>query len=497
MLNVPSDLHPATHSFLAREHGHFIDGKSQRGEGASIDVFDPATGLVIAKVPDATEQEVDRAVKAARAALGGEWSKMRPADREKVLVRLADLIEANGEELAQIETMNQGKSIMISRMLEAGHSSEFTRYMAGWATKIEGSTLDVSIGFPPGVQYRAMTLREPVGVVGAIVPWNFPLVMAVWKIAPALACGCTVVLKPAEETPLTALRLAELCLEAGVPAGVVNVITGYGHTAGASLVAHPGVDKVAFTGSTEVGRKIGEAALKNMTRFSLELGGKSPMIVLDDFDPAMAAQGAAAGIFFNNGQVCTASSRLYVHKKIFDNVVSDLAGAAAQMKVGPGMDPANQINPLVSRRQQERVKGYIAQGLADGARAATGGPDSDGDGFFVRPTILVDTNHAMSVVREEIFGPVMVAMPFDDLDEALAKANDTVYGLGASVWSNDYSKIMRAVGAIKAGTVWVNTHNAVDANMPFGGFKHSGMGREMGRAAIDLYTETKSVCFAY
>ena len=489
---------PEVRAFLGRAHGHFIGGRLVPGGDATVPVYNPATGEEISRVPDGSVDDVDKAVAAARAAFeDGDWRRMRPADRERILIKLAEVLERDGETLAQIEMLNQGKSIMMARGVEVGHSVEFIRYMAGWATKIEGSTLDVSIPFPPGTQYRAMTLREPVGVVGAIIPWNFPLVMAVWKIAPALACGCTVVLKPAEETPLTALRLAELCLEAGVPPGVVNVVTGRGETTGAALARHPGIDKVAFTGSTEVGKLIGEAAIRNMTRFSLELGGKSPVIVLDDMAPEIAAEGAAAAIFFNQGQVCTAGSRLYVQKPIFDKVVERLAGAASALRVGPGWDPANQINPLVSKRHKERVSGYIRSGAEEGARIAAGGEEFPGNGYFVRPTVLVDVDHRMKVVREEIFGPVITAMPFDDLDEVARKANDTIYGLGASIWSNDYRKIMGMVGKLKAGSVWVNTHNIIDPNLPFGGFKQSGIGREMGRAALDLYTETKSVCFAY
>ena len=491
-------LLPEVKSFLGRKFGHYIDGKTVEGKGGTIPVFDPATGQVLAHVPDATAAEVDAAVAAARRAFSeGPWPKMRPADREAILMRLSQLIEKHGEELAQIETLNQGKSINISRMIEVGGGSEFVRYMAGWATKIEGSTIDLSIGFPPGTSYRAMTLREPVGVVGAIVPWNFPTIMFVWKVAPALATGCTVVLKPAEETPLSALRLVELCAEAGVPPGVVNVVTGVGEKAGAALCSHPGIDKVAFTGSTEVGKKIGHAAIDNMTRFSLELGGKSPVIMLDDVGMEMAIGGAAGAIFFNQGQVCTAGSRLYVHKSKFDKVVDGLADVASKMPIGSGLDPATAINPLVSEVQQKRVSRYVEGGLKAGAKALTGGGPVDSAGFFFKPTVLVGVKPDMEVVREEIFGPVVVAQPFDDLDEVIRQANDTVYGLGASVWSNDLGKVMKVTAKLRAGTVWVNTHNMIDPNMPFGGFKQSGYGREMGRAALDLYTETKSLCIAY
>lgn len=498
MSNEAGGASPQVQAFLNRQHGHFIDNRTMLPVGADLlDIRNPATGQVIAQIPDGGAADVDAAVASARRAFAGGWGRSRPADRERILLRLADLIEQNADELAELETLNQGKSIFISRAVEVGGSIDWVRYAAGWATKIEGSTLDVSIMAIPGAKYRAMTLREPVGVVGAIVPWNFPLAMAVWKIAPALACGCTVVLKPSEETPLTALRLAELCREAGVPAGVVNVVLGRGERAGASLANHRGIDKVAFTGSTQVGKIIGTAAVKNMTRFSLELGGKSPVIVLRDADIEAAAQGAAMGIFFNQGQVCTAGSRLLVHRSIFEPVTSRLGQIASAMKIGPGIDPDNQINPLVSARQQQRVFGYVQQGLKEGARALSGGTAHEGSGYFVKPTVLVDVTPEMTVVREEIFGPVVVAMPFDTVDEALALANDTDFGLAASVWSNDYRNVMTLVGGLKAGTVWVNAHNVLDPNLPFGGFKQSGMGREHGRSMIDLYTESKSVLMAY
>lgn len=496
MSSKSSVVSPRVSAFLDRRHGHFIDNETVAGTGELLNVWNPADGTVIAQVPEATAEDVDQAVASARRAFDNGWATSRPADRERILCRLADLIEEHGDELAELETLNQGKSIFISRAIEVGGGAETVRYMAGWATKIEGTTLDTSIQAIPGAKYRAMTLREPVGVVGAIIPWNFPLSMAIWKIAPALACGCTIVLKPAEETPLTALRLAELCREAGVPPGVVNVVTGRGHTTGAALASHPGLSKIAFTGSTDVGKLIGTAALQNMTRFSLELGGKSPVIVLEDADVDQAAQGAAMGIFFNQGQVCTAGSRLFVHRKIFDAVVHKLAQIAEGMRIGPGLDAANQINPLVSARQRDRVLGYLQQGTQDGAELLTGG-QYDGPGYYVRPSVLVNVKPTMSVVREEIFGPVVVAMPFDDLDEALHEANATDYGLAASVWSNDYQKIMRAVSALKAGTVWVNAHNLLDPNLPFGGFKQSGLGRELGRSILDMYTESKSVLMAY
>jgi len=487
----------ATRAFLDQPHGHVIDHEVVRpAANPLLDVYDPATGRVIAQIPDAGPQEVDAAVASARRAFEG-WRQTRPAERERILVKLSELIERHAEELAELETLNQGKSIHLSRAVDVGSSVDFVRYAAGWATKIEGTTVDLSTQAMPGARYRAITLREPVGVVAAVVPWNFPLVIALWKVVPALACGCTVVLKPSEETPLTALRLAALCREAGVPPGVVNVLLGRGATAGAALTQHPGIDKIAFTGSTEVGKVIGKAAVQNMTRFSLELGGKSPVIVLPDADVESAAQGAAAAIFLNNGQVCTAGSRLLVHRSIFEAVTRRLANIASGMTIGAGLDPTAQINPLVSARQQARVQGYVQKGLAEGGRALSGGASHDGPGYFVRPTVLVDVTPQSTVVREEIFGPVVAALPFDSVDEALHLANDTVYGLAASVWSNDYRAVMALTSGLKAGTVWVNTHNVLDPALPFGGFKQSGIGREQGRAMVDLYTESKSVMMAY
>jgi phenylacetaldehyde dehydrogenase len=492
------EIAPKVRAFLSRQLGHFINNAMEAPSAPFVDVFDPATGKILTRVPDGQAEDIDRAVAAARAAFErGPWPAMRPSDREQILMRLSQLIGDNGEEIAQLETLNQGKSINLSRAAEVGHAVEFIRYMAGWATKIEGATIDVSIPVPPGARYRAMVVREPVGVVGAIVPWNFPLGMAVWKVAPALACGCTLVLKPAEETPLTALRLAELCAEAGVPPGVINVVTGRGETTGAALARHPSLDKIAFTGSTEVGKLIGRSAIENMTRFSLELGGKSPVIVLADTPVEIATSGAAGAIFFNQGQVCTAGSRLYIEKSKFDIVVDALATSAKQMSIGPGLDPDNMINPLVSARHQKRVQSYINRGIEEGATALAGGAPVDLPGYYVRPTVLVDVNQRMTVVREEIFGPVVTAMPFENEDEVIKFANDSSYGLSASVWSNDLKRVMTIIPKIKAGTVWVNCHNMIDPNMPFGGYKQSGYGREHGRAMLDLYTESKSICLAY
>jgi len=497
-MNTRKLLSEATNRFLDAPKrmligGHWVDAQ----EGGTLDVRDPATGEIFANVPAGTAADVERAVSAARRAFEhGEWPHMRPAQRERLLLRLADLVEREARSLAEIEALDNGKSVVLAQHVDMAMAVDFLRYMAGWATKIEGTTHDVSIPFIPQAQYFAFTRKEPVGVVGAIIPWNFPLLMAVWKIGPALAAGCTVVLKPAEETPLTAVRLGELIGEAGIPPGVVNIVTGLGPTAGAALCAHAGVDKIAFTGSTEVGKHVQRAAVDRLTRVSLELGGKSPVIVLDDADPAQAAAGAANAIFFNQGQVCTAGSRLYVQRKTFDRVVAELAAIAGKLKLGPGLDPSSELGPLVSDTQRDRVCRYIEHGVAQGAQIAAGGGRVGERGYFVQPTVLTNARQEMRVVQEEIFGPVVVALPFDDADDAVRLANDTMYGLGASIWSNDLRRVHRMIPRIKAGTVWVNCHSMLDSSLPFGGFKQSGIGREMGRAALDLFTETKSVLMA-
>ena len=474
-----------------------IDGKSVSAQsGDTYPVYNPATGDVLAHLPACDAKDVDLAVAAAQAAFEGPWSKMLPVQRQGLLLKLADLIEANGEELAQLETLNQGKSIMLSRLVEVQSSAEYFRYMAGWATKIEGSTLDVSIAIPPGMRYQAYTRKEAVGVVAAITPWNFPLNMACWKIAPALAAGCTVVLKPAEETPLTSIRLAQLCLEAGIPEGVVNVVTGMGETAGAPLVAHQGVAKITFTGSTETGKLIGIQAMRDMKRVTLELGGKAPMVMFDDMDLELLGAAAGIGTFFNTGQTCCAGVRIYAQKGIYEKALEVIAGVTRSLAIGSGLDPRNQINPVVSARHQAHVKACIARGIEDGAKPMIGASAPD-KGYFVAPELFTDVRQDMALMQEEVFGPVVTMTPFTDPDEAIRLANGTRYGLGASLWTNDLNKVMRYVPKIQAGTVWVNSHNIPDQNMPFGGYKQSGIGREHGRGALDNYLETKSVCVAY
>ncbi|MCP8466426.1 aldehyde dehydrogenase family protein [Pseudomonas sp. ZM23] len=492
------EILPKVADFLQRKHGCFIDGAWVAFEGARTDVLNPATGQAISSVADIDTALLDRAVKSAHDSFKSRvWADLRPADRERILLRFADLVEANGEELAQLETLSQGKSINISRMLDVGATVEFMRYMAGWATKIEGQSLNVSIPLPPGARFTAYTRREPLGVVAGIVPWNFPLMIAVWKLIPALATGNSVVIKPASETPLTALRLAELAFEAGVPAGVFNLVTGDGPRIGGGLASHKLVNKVSFTGSTAVGRSVGLAAVQNMTRFALELGGKNPMVILADADIDKAVQGALLGGLLNNGQVCAAASRFYVHRSRYDEFVEKLAAAVAGMSLGEGMDPSAQINPLVSRKQQRSVLDHIARAGQQGARIVCGGQDVGGDGFYVQPTVLADVTMQMSVARDEVFGPVLAVLPFDDDEQAIEMANDSEYGLGASLWTNDLSKAMNLVPRIESGTVWVNAHVLLDPSMPFGGVKQSGMGREFGRAVVEAYTEIKSVCIAH
>jgi phenylacetaldehyde dehydrogenase len=486
-------LSPAAASFLTKELKMLIGGQwVAAASGKTFPVEDPATQEIVAQVPAGEKEDIDRAVRAARKAFeSGPWPKISPAERAKLVWRLGDLLEKHADEFSELEALDNGKPVTNARRGDLPGSYEMFRYMAGWCQRLNGETIPVS----SAGDWHAYTLREPVGVVGQIIPWNFPLMMAAWKLAPALAAGCTIVLKPAEQTPLSALRLGELILEAGFPAGVVNIVTGFGETAGAALAEHPDVDKVAFTGSTEVGKLIVKAAAGNLKRVSLELGGKSPAIVFPDADMDGAIAGTADAIFYNQGQCCTAGSRLFAHKSVYDKVVQGVVDQAGKLKVGHGLDKTVNLGPLVSKEQHERVTGFIQAGRTQGAEVVTGGSAIGNQGYFVAPTVLAKTSRDMKVVREEIFGPVVCIQSFDDDDlEAVAKfANDTEYGLQASIWTRNLRVAHLLARKIKAGTICINNHNYGDPAWPFGGYKQSGWGREMGKEVMEHYTETKSV----
>ena len=483
------NISPKLAKFLEGTKQLYINGKFvDAAGGKTFDTMNPATGEVLAKVAEAEEEDINLAVKAARKAFDeGPWSRMSAAQRSRLIYKLADLMEENKVELAQLETLDNGKPYSETSNADVPLAVEHFRYFSGWATKIVGQTIPVQ------GNYFNYTRHEPVGVVGQIIPWNFPLLMAAWKLGAALATGCTVVLKPAENTPLSALYLAELIQEAGFPDGVVNIVPGYGQTAGQPLVDHPDIDKIAFTGSTKVGKSIMRSAADTLKRITLELGGKSPNIILPDADLTKAVPGALMGIMFNQGQVCCAGSRLYVQKNLYDNVVADLVSNTKKIKQGNGLEEGTTMGPLISSTQQSRVKGYIDKGIEEGAEVLTGGDIPFEKGYFVSPTIFADVNHSMTIAKEEIFGPVVSAMPFDDIDDLVEKANDSMYGLAAGVWTQDIKKAHYIAHKLKAGTVWVNTYNTFDAGSPFGGYKQSGLGREMGSYALDNYTEVKSV----
>jgi len=476
-----------------RKYQLFIDGQWIDAEsGKTFSTPNPATGETFAEVAEADKADIDKAVNAARRAFEGNWSKLSARDRGRMLYKLSQLIEQHAKELAELETADNGKPIKESLYVDLPQVAENFEYFAGWTTKIEGETIPV-----PGKMFN-YTLREPVGVCGQIIPWNFPLLMAAWKLAPALAAGNTVVLKPAEQTPVTAMELGQLIQDAGIPDGVVNIVPGFGETAGAALAAHPGIDKIAFTGSTEIGKLIAKAAADNLTKVSLELGGKAPNIVFADADLEQAVNGAMMSIFFNQGQVCCAGSRLFVEERVKEEFLDKLKERAQRVTVGDPMDKATQMGPQVSREQLDRIKSYMDIGREEGATVFAGGesPKLEGafqNGYFFQPTIFSEVNNKMRVAQEEIFGPVVSVIPFKDEDELIKQANDTIFGLSAGIWTRDIVRAHRFAKEIKAGVVWINTFNMFNAASPFGGYKQSGYGREMGKHALELYTQVKSV----
>lgn len=490
------DLKPYTPSsraaaYLAREHRMLIDGEWVGAVGGGrLETHDPSTGKVIASVPDGRKADVDLAVAAARRTFDDRtWLDIPPGERAKILWRIAELVDRRREEIIELEVLNQGMPERVAGWT-MNMASEIFRYYGGWITKIHGITSDLN---SPNHNYHAYTIREPVGVAGLIVPWNGPFLFACFKFAVALAAGCSAVLKPSEETPLTTLILGEIMVEAGIPAGVVNIVTGEGETAGAALTGHPDVDKIGFTGSTAVGKSIVRASAETLKKYTLELGGKSPVIIFDDADMARTIAGVANGIFQGSGQMCVAGSRVYAHRKVYDQIVNGLIEVAKGLKLGSGFDPSAHLGPLISAKQLRHVSGLLGSVEPEGAEVVTGGRHAEGQGYFVEPTVLTNTRPDSRVMREEIFGPVVAVTPFDDLEEVTSWANDTHYGLAAAVWTQDITRAHRLARRMNTGKVWINCQLANDASMPSGGYKMSGIGREGGAEGIDAYLQSKSV----
>lgn len=489
MITTQMELKPKVKEFLEGKKELYIDGAFvPASSGKKFDVYNPATEEVLAQVSEAEAEDVDKAVKAARRAFeDGDWPKLSTAERSHLIYKLADLIEQNREELAQLEALDNGKPYAVALEDDIDGTIEHFRYYAGWATKVLGQTVPIS------PDYLNYTIHEPVGVVGQIIPWNFPLSMASWKLGAALATGCTVVLKPAEQTPLSLLYAARLFTEAGFPDGVVNFVPGFGGTAGAAIVDHHDVDKLAFTGSTVVGKSIMRKAADTVKDITLELGGKSPNIILEDADIEKAIEGAFDGIMYNHGQNCSAGSRVFVHRKHYDRVVDELAKRANEVKLGNGLDPETDMGPLVSRKQFDRVYSYIEKGVEEGARLVAGGEKPFEKGYFITPTVFADVEDDMIIAKEEIFGPVVTVIPFDTTEEAIRRANDSQYGLAAAVWTENIKTGHQVAHRLKAGTVWINDYNLENPAAAFGGYKQSGIGREMGNYALGNYTEVKSI----